>query len=207
MQVSECWYHKQERGFLMTEYTIRSNYASIMAIDQHARSVTIAGLDYATGESKTTRLIDCPTASDIAAWATGWATMPIRFVYESGPCGFQLARDLKAIGHDCDVIAVSTIPRSSGDKWLKDDRKDAHRLLDSVVSPNSKCKSVVLPSESAEAARDLVRSYCDMVLATKRLKMQFSSMLLRHGIVWNERTRQAISGQPGQDNTSHGLAL
>ena len=33
-----------------------------------------------------------------------------------------------------------------------------------------------------------MRAYYDMVLATKRLKMQFSGMLLRHGVVWNERT-------------------
>jgi hypothetical protein len=159
-----------------------------MAIDQHARSATIAGLDLSSGETKMTRLVNCPSALDIASWATSWATKPVRFVYESGPCGFQLARDLKDMGYDCDVIAVTTIPRSLEDKQFKDDKRDAHRLLDAVVSPNSKCKPVVIPSEAAEAARDLVRSYFDMVASTKRLKMQFSGMLLRHGFVWNEKT-------------------
>ncbi|MEG0217072.1 MAG: transposase, partial [Raoultibacter sp.] len=92
------------------------------------------------------------------------------------------------MGFSCDVIAVSSIPRSIEDKQQKDDKRDAQRLLDAVVSPNSKCKTVVIPSEEAEAARDLVRTYYDLVLATKRLKMQFSGMLLRHGVVWNERT-------------------
>ena len=49
----------------MAEYTIKSKYASVMAMDQHARSVTIAGLDFSSGETKTGRLANCPRASDI----------------------------------------------------------------------------------------------------------------------------------------------
>jgi len=92
------------------------------------------------------------------------------------------------MGIDCDIIAVTSIPRSTEDKRLKDDRRDAQSLLEAVTAPSSKCKAVHIPSEESEAARDLCRAYYDMVLATKRLKMQFSAMLLRHGFVWNERT-------------------
>ena len=172
----------------MEQYTISSEHATVIAIDQHARSAVMSGIDFATGEEKYGRLTDCPSAAEIAAWAESWATRPIRFVYESGPCGFQLARDLRGLGHDCDVIAVTSIPRSSKDKAFKDDRNDAEGLLHAVISPKSKCREVWIPSEECEAARDLVRAYYDMVLATKRLKMQFSAMLLRHGVVWNERT-------------------
>ena len=172
----------------MEQYTISSEHATVIAIDQHARSAVMSGIDFATGEEKYGRLTDCPSAAEIAAWAESWATRPIRFVYESGPCGFQLARDLRGLGHDCDVIAVTSIPRSSKDKAFKDDRNDAEGLLHAVISPKSKCREVWIPSEECEAARDLVRAYYDMVLATKRLKMQFSAMLLRHGVVWNGRT-------------------
>lgn len=171
----------------MPEYTLHSDYASVIAIDQHARSVAVCALDLTTGETRSTRLTDCPSPERIAGWAS-WAPEPRRFVYESGPCGFQLARDLRAMGHACDVIAVTSIPKSSDDRRLKDDRRDAASLLDAVTSPNSKCRSVWVPSEESEAARDLVRAYYDLVLATKRLKMQFSGMLLRHGVVWNSRT-------------------
>lgn len=172
----------------MAEYTIKSDYASVIALDQHARTVTLVGCDLSTGEKKVGKLVRCPQAAEIAEWALEWASEPIRFVYESGPCGFQLARDLRSLGYACDVIAVSSIPRSTEDRLLKDDRRDAHRLLDAVLSPNSKCKYVHLLDEKTEAVRDLIRSYYDAVLATKRLKMQFSSMLLRHGIVWDKRT-------------------
>lgn len=171
----------------MQEYTLRSEHATTIAIDQHARSVTLAALDLSAGETRTGRIGDCPTAGQVVDWAR-WATKPLRFVYESGPCGFQLARDIRAMGIDCDVIAVTSIPKSTEAKRVKDDRRDAQSLLEAVTVPSSKCKAVYIPSEESEAARDLCRAYYDMVLAAKRLKMQFSAMLLRHGHVWNERT-------------------
>ena len=81
------------------------------------------------------------------------------------------------------MIAVSSIARSIDDKRLKDDRRDAASLLGAVTAPGSKCRAVWVPSEEAEAARDLVRAYFDMIAATKRLKLQFSGMLPRHGYV------------------------
>ena len=171
----------------MQEYTLRSEHATTVALDQHARSVTLAALDLATGETRSGRLAGCPSAGAIVGWAD-WATRPLRFVYESGPCGFQLAREIRAMGVDCDIIAVTSIPRSAKARRFKDDRRDAQSLLEAVTAPNSKCKAVYVPREESEAARDLCRAYYDVVLATKRLKMQFSAMLLRHGFVWNERT-------------------
>ena len=171
----------------MPEYTLQSDHASVIAIDQHARSVTLCALDLAAGETRTGRLTGCPSAQQVLDWAS-WAAEPRRFVYESGPCGFQLARDLLALGQRCDVIAVTSIPRSTSDKQRKDDRRDAESLLSAVTAQSSKCRAVYIPSEEAEAARDLVRTYYDLVLAMKRLKMQFSAMLLRHGHVWDERT-------------------
>lgn len=160
----------------MQEYTIRSSHASTIAIDQHARSVAMCALDISTGETRSTKLAGCPTAGDIVGWAAAWATPPMRFVYESGPCGFQLARDIRALGHDCDMIAVSSIARIADDKRFKDDRRDAASLLGAVTAPGSKCRAVWVPSEVAEAARDLVGAYFDMVAATKRLKLQFSAV-------------------------------
>jgi len=147
------------------------------------------GLDLTTGEEKKRRLVACPTADDIVSWAESWATGPIRFAYESGPCGYYLARDIHALGHDCDIIAVSSIPRSNEDKYLKDDNRDATRLLSELVSIHSTCKPIWIPEEKSEADRDLVRTYCDVLFASKATKQQLSGFLLRHGYVWNERTK------------------
>jgi transposase len=168
---------------------MQSEYASYIAIDQHARSVTMRGLDLTTGETRTRQLTDCPKAEQIVEWALSWASEPVRFAYESGPCGHHLTREIRALGHDCDMIAVSSIAKSSEDRCIKDDKRDARRLLGEISAPDPTVKAVWMPDEGCEAARDLVRAYADAVSAARRAKLQLAGFLLRHGHVWNERTR------------------
>jgi transposase len=40
----------------------------------------------------------------------------LRACYEAGPCGFGLARRLKQLGVQCEVVAPSLIPKRSGDR-------------------------------------------------------------------------------------------
>ena len=48
-------------------------------------------------------------------------------VYEAGPCGYGLARQLCARGYRCEVIAPTLIPRKPGDR-IKTDRRGALAL-------------------------------------------------------------------------------
>ena len=48
-------------------------------------------------------------------------------VYEAGPCGYGLARELTAAGYRCEVVAPSKIPQKPGDR-VKTDRRDALKL-------------------------------------------------------------------------------
>ena len=173
----------------MAQYTINSDHATLIAIDQHARSCNLSALDLSTGEARRTRLANCPSAAEMAEWASRWATEPYLFAYESGPCGFSLQRELAALGHDCEVIAVTSIARDGKDKLLKDDRRDADRLLAEMTNPASKARAVWVPDGATEALRDLTRAYHDALDASKRSRLQASSFLLRRGHVWNERTR------------------
>lgn len=173
----------------MAQYTINSQHATLVAIDQHARSCTMSAADLTTGETFRGTLRGCPSASEIVAWAAERGTAPFRFAYESGPCGFQLQREIVALGHDCDVIAVTSIPRDGRDKALKDDRRDADRLLAEMVNPASKIRAVWVPDELTESLRDLTRAYYDALGASRCSKQQTSGFLLRHGLVWNERTK------------------
>ena len=43
--------------------------------------------------------------------------------YEAGPCGYGLYRQLSGMGHDCEVVAPSLIPRR-GSSRVKTDRRD-----------------------------------------------------------------------------------
>ena len=56
----------------MAQYTINSDHATLLAIDQHARSCNLSALDLSTGEARRTRLSNCPTAADMAEWAAKW---------------------------------------------------------------------------------------------------------------------------------------
>ena len=52
----------------------------------------------------------------------------LRFVYEAGPCGYDIYRSLIKQGHDCVVVAPSMIPKKSGDR-IKNDRRVARPNL------------------------------------------------------------------------------
>ena len=49
----------------MQEHTLRSEHATTIALDQSARSVTLAALELSTGETRVGRLTDCPSAEAI----------------------------------------------------------------------------------------------------------------------------------------------
>jgi transposase len=119
---------------------------------------------------------------------TGNFTGPYYAAYESGCTGFYLCRQLRAEGIDCDVVAVSSIARSTDDRQRKTDKLDAKRLLAELLLPEPTYTTVWTPDMECEAARDLARARADAVIAAKRVKQQTSALLLRHGYVWNEKT-------------------
>ena len=45
-------------------------------------------------------------------------------VYEAGPCGYGLERELGALGCRCEVVAPSKIPKRAGER-VKTDQSDA----------------------------------------------------------------------------------
>lgn len=175
-------------GVTVAEYTISSQYGSLFGMDVHARSTTVRGLDLATGETRVKRFGDCPGAAEIAAWMQGGFAGPHYAAYESGCTGFHMCRELRGLGIDCDVVAVSTIARSADDRKRKNDRRDAKRLLAELLSPDSSCSTVWMPDEECEGERDLVRARHDARQALERSRLQAGAILLRHGHVWNEKT-------------------
>lgn len=56
----------------------------------------------------------------------------MRFCYEAGPCGYEVHRQITQLGHRCDVVAPSLIPRKARDR-VKTDRRDALSLARLVV--------------------------------------------------------------------------
>ena len=172
----------------MPEYTMHADYPSYVSMDVHSRSIVMRGLNLETGETRSRRIAGEVGAGDAVEWATSWLPGPVYFAYESGPCGFQLCRDIRGLGHSCDVIAVTSIPRSPEDKYLKDDKRDARRLLSEMTKVDSKLKTVYVPTTRIESLRDLTRARYDAMVISRRSRQLVSSMLTRYGCVWNERT-------------------
>jgi transposase len=102
----------------------------------------------------------------------------LRFVYEAGPCGYQIYRHLTAKGYQCLVAAPSLIPRRPGDR-VKTDRRDALTLA--RLFRAGELTPVKVPDSGDEAMRDLTRAREDAKSVERRAKQRTAAFLLRHG--------------------------
>lgn len=102
----------------------------------------------------------------------------LRLCHEAGPCGYGLARELRLLGFECDVIAPSRVARRPADK-IKTDRRDA--ILLARLHRAGELTPVVIPDPNDEAVRDLSRAREDAVNARRRTRQQLAAFLLRHG--------------------------
>ena len=103
--------------------------------------------------------------------------------YEAGPCGYGLYRLLTGMGHHCEVVAPSLIPRKPGDR-LKTDRRDALQLA--RLHRAGELTAVWVPDEAQEALRDMTRAREDMVAMALQARQRLNAFLLRHGQVYRE---------------------
>ena len=109
----------------------------------------------------------------------------LRFVYEAGPCGYQIYRHLTAQGFDCSVVAPSRIPKPSGNQ-IKNDRRDA--LMLARLHRAGELSHVYVPQAEDEAIRDLTRAREDAKGDEKKSKQRLLAFLLRSRIRYTGRT-------------------
>lgn len=118
------------------------------------------------------------------------------FVYEAGPCGYGLQRQLCRAGFTCHVCAPSLIAKKAGDR-VKTDRRDAEKLVKALRSDD--LSFVHVPDERDEAFRDLVRAWGGAKEDMKQAKQRLKSFLLVHGVRytgsadWREAHRRWLS--------------
>ena len=156
-------------------------HVTSIGLDVHARSVAAAAFNPFTGEVVHR---DFGTgAAEIAEWALG--SEEPRACYESGPTGFRMARELRALGLDCAVAAVSRMQRPAADARRKNDRRDAEFIARMLATHN--IVEVPLPDAAAEAARDLDRALDDAAADYLRARQRLNMFLIRIGRVWDER--------------------
>jgi transposase len=102
----------------------------------------------------------------------------LRACYEAGPCGFGIARRLKQLGVECEVVAPSMTPKRSSDR-VKTDKRDARKLARLLRA--GELTPVYIPKSTDEAIRDLCRARTDAVDDRRRSRHRLKGFLLRHG--------------------------
>jgi transposase len=110
----------------------------------------------------------------------------LQVVYEAGPTGYGLQRELAKRGYRCEVIAPSLTPQRVGDR-IKTDRRDCVRLAE--LSRSGELRAVWVPDTADEAVRDLSRAREDAVNGRTQARHQLSGFLLRYGLFYPGKTR------------------
>lgn len=156
------------------------NHVTSIGLDVHARSVTAVALDSITGEVRSQKFGYSP--AEIAGWILQLDSP--KAVYESGVTGFHLVRELREMGVDCTVGAVSKMHKPASDRRKKNDRNDAEFLARQLMAHN--IVEVFVPDVETEGARNLSRALEDVRDDLTRAKHRLTHLLIRWGYVWNE---------------------
>lgn len=109
----------------------------------------------------------------------------VQVVYEAGPTGYGLQRELARRGYQCQVIAPSLIPKRAGDR-IKTDHRDGVRLAE--LARAGELRAVWIPDPADEAIRDLARAREDAVNARIQARHQLKGFLLRHDVRYVGKT-------------------
>lgn len=182
-------------------------YSTFIGMDVHKNSIEIALAQKGrNGEVRNYGKIDNSlNALDKVVRKLVSKGAPLHFVYEAGPCGYEIYRHLTAKGYDCAVIAPSRIPKRSGDR-IKNDRRDACTLA--RLDRAGELTPVYVPLAEDEAIRDLTRAREDAKTDEKKSRQRLLSFLLRSGFrytgksTWSKAHMFWLSGikmqHPGQ---------
>ncbi|RJT21029.1 transposase [Mesorhizobium waimense] len=103
---------------------------------------------------------------------------PLVFCYEAGPCGYGVYRQLTRLGHRCDVVEPSLIPKKPGDR-VKTNSRDATMLA--RLHRAGELTPVWVPDADHEAMRDMIRLRSIVRQVVTRARQHLQGFLLRHG--------------------------
>lgn len=110
----------------------------------------------------------------------------VNFCYEAGPCGYELHHQLTGMGHACDVVAPSLIPRKAGVR-IKTDRRDAQSLAKAHASGD--LTAVWVPDKAQEGMRDLSRAREDFKQIETKARQRLGAFLLRNGKIYPGKSK------------------
>ncbi|MBK1644545.1 IS110 family transposase [Thiocapsa imhoffii] len=164
-------------------------YAAYIGLDVHKETIAVAVAECGRGAPE----YDGPIAHTpqkvaklIERLSARYGGERLLWVYEAGPCGYGLYRQIVTAGHACEVVAPSLIPVKAGER-RKTDRRDALGLA--RLSRAGELTAVWVPPPEQEAIRDLTRAREDMKKLELKARQTLGAFLLRHGKVYGGKSR------------------
>jgi transposase len=158
----------------MRKESAMSELTTFVGLDVHKESIVVA-VAFESGDA-----IDGGTIrnrpEEIARLVQKWGTEGTSYVYEAGPCGYALYRELRKLGASCVVAAPSKMERAPGDR-VKTDKRDAKKLARQLRSGT--IPAVWVPEPEDEALRDLTRTRQTAQEHLQRTKNRLTKLLLR----------------------------
>lgn len=160
---------------------MKEHETTVVGMDVHREEIVAAILpSWAEKVTETKKLRNHPDAvrSFVEKLSRQGA---VEFVYEAGPCGFEVHRQISKMGPSCWVIAPGLIPKRPSDV-VKTDRRDAEKLA--RLWRAGELTAIRVPDRKEEAARDLVRTREDSLKDLLQARHRLSSFLLRQGRIY-----------------------
>jgi len=156
-----------------------------VGLDVHKDSIAVAVADAGRAPARLMGSIAHDVGKLRKVLARMGAPGQVQVVYEAGPTGYGLQRELARLGYGCQVIAPSLIPKRAGDR-VKTDRRDGLRLAE--LARAGELRAVWIPDPADEAIRDLTRAREDAVNARTQARQQLKGFLLRHDVRYAGKT-------------------
>jgi transposase len=154
-----------------------------VGLDVHKESISVAVFEDAGHQRRPVTTIPNEPTQIRKSFSRLQREGRIRACYEAGSCGYQVYRQLAAMGIACDVVAPGLIPVRVGDR-VKTDRRDADKLARLLRA--GELTSIRVPTEAEEALRDLIRCREDAREEVQRRRHHVLKFLLRHGRVFRD---------------------
>jgi transposase len=148
-----------------------------VGLDVHKDSTSVAACDASREPARFVGTVGSDPRQLLKVLAKAGEPREVSIVYEAGPTGYGLYRELRQRGYHCEIAAPSMIPRRAGER-VKNDRRDCIRLAE--LWRSGELKPIWVPDEAHEAVRDLCRAREDAVQMRLKARQQLKAFLLRH---------------------------